>query len=95
MRYVRQRWADCSPEGYALACEWLEQVDAREQAKTMHMPTLIMLGSNEGQAFKDAAQWMHANIPASAGIVEVPQAGHASVRERAGFAIDVFRRFLG
>ena len=61
----------------------------------MTMPTLILLGSNEGQAFKDAARWMADNIPGAAGIVEVPNAGHASVRERPDFVLQEFRRFLG
>ena len=95
VRYVKEAWATCSGEGYALACETLAMLDAREQAKRMQMPTLIMLGTNEGQAFKDAAQWMAANIPGSKGIVEVPMAGHASVRERPDFVLQQFRRFLG
>ncbi len=94
VRYVKDTWAACSGEGYALACEMLAMVDAREQAKTMRMPTLIMLGSHEGPAFKEAAVWMNENIPGSQGVVEVPMAGHASVRERPAFAVETFRRFL-
>ena len=60
----------------------------------MTMPTLVMLGSNEGQPFKDLARWMADNIPGSQGIVEVPNAGHASVRERPEFVLQEFRRFL-
>jgi len=59
-------------------------VDAEEQAKRMQMPTLVMLGSHEGQPFKDAAKWMNENIPGSQGIVEVPMAGHASVPGETG-----------
>ena len=94
VRHVKEKWATCSGEGYALGCEWLALLDAREQAKRMPMPTSILLGSNEGQPFKDAAKWMHANIPGSQGIVEVPMAGHASVRERPAFVVQQFRRFL-
>lgn len=93
VRYVKETWAACSNEGYALACEMLAMVDAREEARRIAAPTLIMLGSNEGQPFKDAAQWMLANI-AGATLVEVPDAGHASVRERPEFAIERFRGFL-
>ncbi|MBL6454029.1 alpha/beta fold hydrolase [Belnapia sp. T6] len=95
VRHVRETFASCSGEGYALACEWLSMVDAREQAKRIAAPTLIMLGSEEREAFKEAAQWMRANIPNSHGIVEVPMAGHASVRERPDFAVAQFRAFLG
>jgi 3-oxoadipate enol-lactonase len=95
VRHVKEKWAACNAEGYALGCEWLSMLDAREQAKRMTMPTLIVLGSNEGQPFKDAAHWMADNIPGSKGIIEVPNAGHASVRERPDFVVHEFRRFLG
>jgi pimeloyl-ACP methyl ester carboxylesterase len=94
VRHVREKWATCSGEGYALGCEWLAMLDARPQASRIAAPTLIMLGSNEGQPFKDAARWMADNIPGSKGIVEVPNAGHASVRERPQFVLQEFRRFL-
>jgi pimeloyl-ACP methyl ester carboxylesterase len=95
VRHVVETFEACSGEAYALACEWLAMVDAREQAKRIQAPTLVMLGSEERAAFKEAAAWMHANIPGSQGIVEVPQAGHASVRERPEFAVAQFRAFLG
>ena len=95
VRYVKETWKSCSGEGYALACEWLAKVDAREQAKTMKMPTLVVLGSNEGLAFQQAGEWMTANIPGCKGKVVVPEAGHASVRERPEFCIKTFRDFLG
>ena len=95
VRYVKQAWADSSGEAYALACEWLAMLDARDQAQRMVMPTLIMLGSHEAPAFKEAAVWMDGHIPGSQGIVEVPMAAHASVREQPGFAVEQFRRFLG
>ena len=94
VQYVKNTWAACSGEGYALACEWLAMVDAREHAQRMQMPTLVVLGSNEGQAFKDAAEWMVGNIPGCKGKVVVPEAGHASVRERPEFCVRTFREFL-
>jgi len=94
VRHVKEKWAACSGEGYALGCEWLAMVDAREQAKKMNMPVRILLGSNEGPPFKEAARWMADNIPGSRGIVEVPDAGHASVRERPDFVVQEFRQFL-
>jgi pimeloyl-ACP methyl ester carboxylesterase len=94
VRHVKEKWAACSGEGYALGCEWLAALDAREQAKRMAMPTLIMLGSHEGQPFKDEAKWMNDSIPGAAEIVDVPNAGHASVRERPEFVLQQFRKFL-
>jgi len=94
VRHVRQTFEACSGEAYALACEALATLDAREQAARITAPTLILCGSNEGQPFKDAARWMHETIRGSRS-VEVPGAGHASVRERPGFAIEQLRTFLG
>ena len=94
VRFVKETLAACSGEGYALACEALATVDAREEAKRIAAPTLILYGSEEGQAFKDAAGWMQENIRGSQ-VAIVPDAGHASVRERPEFIIAALRAFLG
>jgi pimeloyl-ACP methyl ester carboxylesterase len=93
VRHVHETFEICDDEGYALACEALATLDAREQTKKISAPTLIMLGSAERQSFKDAAQWMNETIPGSK-VVEVPVAGHASVRERPAFVIEQLRAFL-
>ncbi len=93
VRHVRETFEACDGEAYALACETLAMLDAREQTKKVTAPTLIMLGSNERQSFKDAAQWMHDTIKDSH-VLEVPLAGHASVRERPEFAVQHLRAFL-
>ena len=93
VQHVRSVFEACDGEGYALACEALATLDAREQTKKVTAPTLIMLGSNERQSFKDAAQWMHETIAGSR-VVEVPDAGHASIRERPDFAVRELRAFL-
>ena len=53
-----------------------------------------MLGSEERQSFKDAADRMLATIPGSRE-ESVPEAGHASVRERPEFVVALLREFLG
>jgi 3-oxoadipate enol-lactonase len=93
VRHVRETFAACDGEGYALACETLANLDAREQTKKITAPTLILYGSNERQAFKDAAKWMHEAIACSR-LLEVPLAGHASVRERPEFVIRHLHSFL-
>jgi 3-oxoadipate enol-lactonase len=93
VRHVRETFEACDDEGYALACETLAMLDAREQTKRVIAPTLIMLGSAERQSFKDAARWMHETIKGSH-VLEVPLAGHASVRERPEFAVHHLRTFL-
>lgn len=94
VRFVRETLAACSGEGYALACEALAMLDAREEARRIVAPTLILYGSEERQAFKDAARWLREAIPGSE-LAEVPVAGHASVRERPEFVIARLREFLG
>jgi 3-oxoadipate enol-lactonase len=94
VRFVRETLAACSGEGYALACEALAHCDAREQAKRIIAPTLILVGSEERQAFQDAARWMREAIPDST-LTTVPDAGHASVRDQPGFVLDALRGFLG
>ena len=93
VRHVRETFEACDGEGYALACETLAALDAREQTKRITAPTLILYGSNERQSFKDAAIWMHDTIKGSQ-VVEVPLAGHASVRERPEFVVQHLRAFL-
>ncbi len=93
VRHVRETFEACDDEAYALACETLAALDAREQTKRVSAPTLIMLGSNERQSFKDAAAWMNQTIKGSR-VLEVPEAGHASVRERPDFCIAALRSFL-
>jgi 3-oxoadipate enol-lactonase len=93
VRHVRETFEACDNEGYALACEALAMLDAREQTGKIKAPTLIMLGSAERQPFKDAAKWMNETIPGSR-FVEVPIAGHASVRERPAFVVEQLRAFL-
>lgn len=93
VRHVRETFQACDGEAYALACETLATLDAREQTRKITAPTLILYGSDERQSFKDAAQWMHETIKDSR-VVEVPRAGHASVRERPEFVVQHLRAFL-
>lgn len=94
VQHVRETFEACSDEAYALACESLATVDAREETKKITAETLVMLGSHERQSFKDAAKWMHETIPGSK-LVEIPVAGHCSVRERPEFVMGALRVFLG
>ncbi|HEX3992355.1 MAG TPA: alpha/beta hydrolase [Acetobacteraceae bacterium] len=93
VRHVRETFESCNGEAYALACETLAMLDAREQTRQITAPTLILYGSNERPSFKDAAQWMHQTIKGSE-VLEVPLAGHASVRERPEFVVQQLRAFL-
>ncbi len=60
VRHVRETFQACDGEAYALACETLAMLDAREQTRQITAPTLILYGSNERQSFKEAVhRWMH------------------------------------
>ena len=54
----------------------------------------MVCGADEGQAFKDAAQWLRDNITGA--LLEViPSAGHASVLEQSVRIEKLLREFLG
>jgi 3-oxoadipate enol-lactonase len=93
VQHVRETFAACDGEGYALACEALAMLDAREQTRLVKAPTLIMYGSEERQSFKDATLWMSEAIKRSR-VLEVPRAAHASVRERPEIVAHHLRIFL-
>jgi hypothetical protein len=57
-RLVRDTFCACSGEGYALACEALAAADLRPLAPRIAAPTLVVCGSEESDAFKDAARWL-------------------------------------
>lgn len=91
---VRDTFRACSGEGYALACEALGAADLRALAPHIKAPTLVLYGSEEGQAFQDAGAWLRDHI-AGARLEIVPSAGHASVLEQPLYIERLLRAFLG
>jgi 3-oxoadipate enol-lactonase len=94
VKLVRDTFRACSGEGYALACEALGAADLRDLARRIKAPTLVLYGSEEGQAFQDAGQWLGDNI-AGARLEIIPSAGHASVLEQPVRIERLLREFLG
>jgi 3-oxoadipate enol-lactonase len=94
VRYVRDRFAKASGEGYALACEALGAADLRPLAASIKAPTLILCGRDELPAFQDAARWLQQTI-AGARLEWLSPAGHASVLERPHDFVGHVRAFLG
>jgi len=90
---VRDTFRACSGEGYALACEALGAADLRALAPRIKTPTLVLMGSQEGQAFQDAGAWLRDHI-ADARLEIVPSAGHASVLEQPLAIERLLRAFL-
>jgi 3-oxoadipate enol-lactonase len=81
VRYVRDRFANASGEGYALACEALGAADLRSLAASIRAPTLVVCGKDELPPFQDAARWLAQNI-ADARLQWLAPARHASVLEQ-------------
>ena len=94
VKLVRDTFRACSGEGYALACEALGAADLRALAPRIVAPTLVVCGSEESDAFKDAARWLGEQI-AGARVEFVEQAAHASVLEQPVVIEKLLRTFLG
>ncbi|HEX2940320.1 MAG TPA: alpha/beta fold hydrolase [Rhodopila sp.] len=93
IRLVRDTFARCPGEGYALACEALGAADLVDLAGEIHAPTLVLCGSDETLAFREAAEWLAANI-AGAKLAYIPDAAHASVLEQTAWVERALRTFL-
>jgi 3-oxoadipate enol-lactonase len=94
VRLVRETFAACSGEGYALACEALGAADLRDLAGKIAAPTLVLCGAEETDAFKDAARWLGAHVP-GARLEWIESAAHASVLEQPQRIMALLREFLG
>jgi 3-oxoadipate enol-lactonase len=81
VRYVRDRFAKASGEGYALACEALGAADLRPLAANIKAPTLVFCGKDELPPFQEAAHWLHRNIK-DARLEWLSPAKHASILEQ-------------
>lgn len=93
VRLVRDTFAACGGEGYALACEALGAADLLSIVPRITAPTMVICGADESQAFRDAAQWLHAHIAGSR-LEFIPSAAHASVLEQPARTEALLRAFL-
>jgi 3-oxoadipate enol-lactonase len=93
LHLVRDSFAACSGEGYALACEALAAADLLDMAEQIHTRTLVLCGAEESLAFREAADWLAQHI-AGAKLAYVPHAAHASVLEQPTWFEAVLRDFL-
>ena len=90
---MRQSFAACPPEGYALACEALATVDLIDMVGEIYARTLVLCGAHERLAFREAADWLAQSI-AGAKLAFVPNAAHASVLEQPRWVEAALRSFL-
>ncbi|HVC50932.1 MAG TPA: alpha/beta fold hydrolase [Stellaceae bacterium] len=93
VRYVRDCFAGDSGEAYALACEALGAADLRPLVPGITAPTLVVCGSEESPAFRDAAAWLAANIAGARSLTLAP-ARHASILEHPTEFVKAAREFL-
>jgi 3-oxoadipate enol-lactonase len=93
VRYVREAFARCSGEGYALACEALAAVDLRERAPRIAAPTLVLCGEQDIPSFQESARWLTANVK-GARLAWLGPARHASILEQPDDFRKSFREFL-
>jgi 3-oxoadipate enol-lactonase len=90
---VRETFARCSGEGYALACEALEAADLLDHADEIQAPTLVLCGMDESLAFREASEWLATSI-GGAQLAYIPNAAHASVLEQPEWIEKAIRQFL-
>jgi 3-oxoadipate enol-lactonase len=93
VRYVRDAFARCPSDGYALACEALAAADLRATTPRIAAPTLVVCGDQDIPSFLDAARWLEANTP-GARLAWLSPARHASILEQPDAFVRLAREFL-
>ncbi len=81
VQWVRAALSACDGEAYARACEALGAAELRPLLPRIAAATLVLCGTGESVAFRDAARLMAGTIP-RARLEWVGPAGHCSVREQ-------------
>ncbi len=93
VQWVRAALSACDGEAYALACEALGAAELRPLLPRIAAPALVICGTGESLAFRDAARLMAGTIP-QARLEWVGPAGHCSVREQPVRWLDAVEDFL-
>jgi 3-oxoadipate enol-lactonase len=93
VRYVRDCFARCSGEGYALACEALAAADLRPLLRSIAAPTLVVCGRQDVPSFIDAALQLKKELRA-ADLAWLEPARHASILEQPEAFRAALMRFL-
>lgn len=93
VQWVRATLSACDGEAYARACEALGAAELRPLLSDITAPALVICGTGESQAFRDAARLMAGTIP-RARLEWVGPAGHCSVREQPVRWLAAVRAFL-
>lgn len=93
VRYVRERFASVSGEGYAMACEALAQADLRPILANIKARTLVVCGTEDVPDFLLAAESFVQMIP-QAQLAWLSPARHASPLEQPEQFIEALSAFL-
>lgn len=90
---VKEMIATVDPEGYARACELLENADTRASLSAITAPTLIVCGSDDLPAFLAAVPMFEESI-ADTQVSWIDPGRHAAVLESPGAFVAALRDFL-
>lgn len=90
---VKEMIATVDPEGYARACELLENADTRDSLSSITAPTLIVCGSDDLPAFLAAVPMFEESI-ADTQVAWIDPGRHAAVLESPGAFVAALRDFL-
>jgi 3-oxoadipate enol-lactonase len=94
LHLMRDSFAACPSEGFALACEALARADLIDSTSEIYARTLVLVGEHDTLAFREAADWLAQSID-GAKLAYVPHAAHAAVLEQPGWMVHVLGSFLG
>lgn len=75
---VIQKISSADPRAYKSAMVNLAFFDSRKPLAKLQIPTLVIIGENDGTVSPEAQQTMAAGIP-NAKVVKIPKAGHAVI----------------
>lgn len=81
-----------SPAGYIGCCAAIRDMDQRESIRTIHHPTLVIIGANDPATTPEAGRAVHAAIPGAA--MTVLDAAHISNVEQPAAFTDAVEEFL-
>jgi 3-oxoadipate enol-lactonase len=90
---VKEMIATVDPEGYARACELLEQADTRDSLGAITAPTLIVCGRDDLPAFLAAVPMFEGSITDSQ-VAWIDPGRHAAVLESPAAFVAALRDFL-
>jgi pimeloyl-ACP methyl ester carboxylesterase/class 3 adenylate cyclase len=85
--------ASLSPRAARMAMNWISEIDTRDVARSLHVPTLVMHRTGDQLIPVACGRWLGDNIP-GAGFVELPGDDHAPWSGDSGLFTEELEEFL-